>query len=260
MRRWAAPGVTWRAVRVWQRNLDSFRKYLLGSLAGSLGEPVLYLVAMGYGLGNFVGTIQGQSYAEYIAPGLVVSAAMWAATFEGTYGTYLRMIHQKTYDAILATPLTLDDVVAGDTLWAASKGATNGIIMLAVVSVCGLVRSAGGALLLLPLMVLASVLFACLAVLVAAVARNWEFFNYYITLVISPLFFFSGIFFPLSNFPAWVQTIAALSPLTHAVSLAQALARGTAPDHPAVSLLALVVPTAASFCAALVLIRRRLIK
>ena len=257
---WAAPAATWRAVRVWQRNLDSFRKFAWGSLAGSLGEPALYLLAMGYGLGSFVRPIEGQSYPEYLAPGLVISAAMWAATFEATYGTYLRMIHQKTYDAILATPLTLDDVVAGDTLWAASKGATNGIIMLAVVAGFGLVRSAGGALLLLPLMVLASVLFACLAVLVAAVARNWEFFNYYITLVISPLFFFSGIFFPLSNFPAWVQTIAALSPLTHAVSLAQALARGTAPDHPAVSLLALVVPTAASFCAALVLIRRRLIK
>ncbi len=260
MSRWATPGVTWRAVRVWQRNLDSFRKYLWGSLAGSLGEPVVDPIAMGYGLGNLVGAIQGQSYAEDIAPGLVVSAGMWAATFEGTYGTYLRMIHQKTYDAILATPLTLDDVVAGDALWAATKGATNGIIMLAVVAGFGLVRSAWGALLLLPLMVLASVLFACLAVLVAAVARNWEFFNYYITLVISPLFFFSGIFFPLSNFPPWVQRIGALSPLTHAVSIAQALARGMAPEHPILSLLALAIPTAASFSLALTLIRRRLIK
>ena len=260
MSHWAAPGVTWRAVRVWQRNLDSFRKFLIGSLAGSLGEPVLYLIAMGYGLGNFVGAIQGQSYAEYIAPGLVVSAAMWAATFEGTYGTYLRMIHQKTYDAILATPLTLDDVVAGDTLWAATKGMTNGIIMLAVVAGFGLFRSAWGALLLLPLMILASVLFACLAVLVAAVARNWEFFNYYITLVISPLFFFSGIFFPLSSFPTWVRDLGALSPLTHAVALDKAFARGTVPEHPVLSPLALLIPAAASFYLALALIRRRLIK
>ena len=259
MNPWAVPGATWRAVRVWQRNWDSFRKYVLGSLAGSLGEPVLYLIAMGYGLGNFVGPIGGLSYAEYIAPGLVVSAAMWAATFEGTYGTYLRMIHQKTYEAILATPLSLDDVVAGDTLWAATKGMANGIIMLAVVAAFGLVRSPW-AVLLLPLMALASLLFACLAVLVAALSRNWEFFNYYITLVISPLFFFSGIFFPLTNFPAWVRDIGFLSPLTHAVALAHALVRGVPPDHPVLGLLSLLVPTAASFYVALALIRRRLIK
>lgn len=260
MNAWAVPEVTYRALRVWQRNYDSFRKFLVGSLAGSLGEPVLYLIAMGYGLGNFVGSIQGQPYAEYIAPGLVISAAMWAATFEGTYGTYLRMIHQKTYDAILATPLTLDDVVAGDTLWAASKGVTNGIIMLVVVVGFGLVPSAGGALLLVPLMMLGSLLFACLAVLVAALSRNWEFFNYYITLVISPLFFFSGIFFPLSNFPGWVRVLGSLSPMTHAVSMAQALARGAAPDRPILGLLVLIVPALVSFALALGLIRRRLIK
>lgn len=259
MNAWAFPEATWRAVRVWQRNLDSFRKFVWGSLVGSLGEPALYLVAMGYGLGNFVRPIGGQSYAEYIAPGLIVSAAMWAATFEATYGCYLRMIHQKTYEAILATPLTLDDVVAGDALWAASKGMANGLIMLGVVAAFGLVRSAW-ALLLIPLMALTALLFACLGVLVAAVARNWEFFNYYITLVISPLFFFSGIFFPLSGFPQWVQTIGSLSPLTRAVSLAQALTRGSAPDHPLLGLLFLIVPTAASFYAALALIRRRLIK
>ncbi len=259
MNPWAAPQATRRAVRVWQRNWDSFRKYILGSLAGGLGEPVLYLVAMGYGLGAFVGPIAGMSYAEYIAPGLVVSAAMWAATFEGTYGTYLRMIHQKTYDAILATPLSLDDVVAGDALWAATKGMANGIIMLAVVAAFGLVRSPW-AVLLLPLMALASLLFACLAVLVAAVSRNWEFFNYYITLVISPLFFFSGIFFPLTNFPPWVRDIGSLSPLTHAVALAHAMARGAPPEHPMLALLFLLVPTAGSFYLGLALIRRRLIK
>jgi lipooligosaccharide transport system permease protein len=214
---------------------------------------------MGYGLGNFVRPIEGQSYAEYIAPGLVVSAAMWAATFEATYGTYLRMVHQKTYDAILATPLTLDDVVAGDALWAASKGMANGLIMLGVVAGFGLARSAW-ALLLIPLMALTALLFACLGILVAAVARNWEFFNYYITLVISPLFFFSGIFFPLSGFPHWVQAVGWLSPLTHAVSLAQALTRGAAPEHPLLGLAFLIVPTAASFYIALALIRRRLIK
>ena len=259
MNPWAFPEATWRAARVWQRNLDSFRKFVWGSLVGSLGEPALYLVAMGYGLGTFVRPIEGMSYAEYIAPGLVVSAAMWAATFEATYGCYLRMIHQKTYEAILATPLSLDDVVAGDALWAATKGLANGLIMLGVVSAFGLLHSAW-ALLLLPLMALTALLFACLGILVAAVARNWEFFNYYITLVISPMFFFSGIFFPLSGFPDWVRAVGWLSPLTHAVSLAQALTRGTAPDHPVMGLLALVAPTAASFYVALALIRRRLIK
>ncbi len=256
---WAAPQATWRAVRVWQRNWDSFRKYMVWSLAGSLGEPVLYLIAMGYGLGSFVGPIEGLPYPEYIAPGLVVSAAMWAATFEGTYGSYLRMIHQKTYDAILATPLSLDDVVAGDALWAASKGVVNGLIMLAVVAGFGLTRSAW-ALLLVPLTALTALFFACLGLLVAALANNWEFFNYYITLVISPLFFFSGIFFPLSHFPPWVRHIGSLSPLTHAVTLAQALVHGTPAAHPLVAVSFLLVPTAGTFYLALALIRRRLIK
>ena len=256
---WAAPAATWRAVRVWQRNLDSFRKFAWGSLAGSLGEPALYLLAMGYGLGSFVRPIEGQSYPEYLAPGLVISAAMWAATFEATYGTYLRMIHQKTYDAILATPLSLDDVVAGDALWATTKGVANGLIMLGVVGAFDLVRSPR-ALLLVPLLALTALLFACLGILVAALARHWEFFNYYITLVISPLFFFSGIFFPLTGFPDWVRTVGAFSPLTHGVSLAQALARGAPPARPLASTVFLVVLTAGSFYVGLALIRRRLIK
>jgi len=110
------PQVSWNCLRVWQRDRDAYMKYYKLSLLGSLGDPLLYLFAMGYGLGRFLEQMEGMSYMAFIAPGLVISSAMFSASFECTYSAFLRMIYMKTYDAILATPLTIEDVVAGDIL------------------------------------------------------------------------------------------------------------------------------------------------
>lgn len=245
--------------RVWQRNRDTYRKFVLSSLAGNLGEPLLYLLALGYGLGSYIGQVQGQSYLQYIAPGLLTSTAMFAASFEGTYGSFARMVHQKTYEAILATPLSLADVVLGDIAWGATKGLINGSGMLLLLFLFSLLPSPFA--LLLPLaLVLIGLLFAAFAVLATALARNYEFFNFYFTLFISPMFFFSGIFFPLDPFPSWVKAIAAFLPLTYAVDLSRALTMGKLSPHLLIDLLWLIVPALLAAWLAISLIRRRLIR
>lgn len=251
---------TWRAVRVWERNLTVFRKYSLPSLVGpSIGEPLLYLLGLGFGLGTLVGMVGGQRYVEFIAPGMVMSSAMFAAAYECTYGAYVRMIHQKTYEAIITTPLSLEDVVAGDILWGASKGIFNGTVMLAVVVLFGLTRSpwTAGVPVVIALLAL---LFASLSLVVAALARSFEFFNYYLTLVVTPMFLFCGVFFPLESLPRWAQALARFLPLTYAVRATRALMQGRPSPEALLPLLWLVPAILVAFLLAARLVRRRLIR
>jgi lipooligosaccharide transport system permease protein len=250
---------TWRAVRVWERNFAVFRKYSLPSLVGpSIGEPLLYLLGLGFGLGTLVGTVGGQRYVEFVAPGMVMSSAMFAAAYECTYGAYVRMIHQKTYEAILTTPLSLEDVVAGDVLWGASKGTFNGTVMLLVVGLFGLTHSPWT--LAVPLVIaLLALLFAGLSLVVAALAKSFEFFNYYLTLVVTPMFLFCGVFFPLQSLPRWVQTLAQFLPLTHAVQATRALMQGQPSAESLLPVLWLLPLALGAFVLAARLVRRRLI-
>jgi lipooligosaccharide transport system permease protein len=250
---------TWRAVRVWERNFAVFRKYSLPSLVGpSIGEPLLYLLGLGFGLGSLVGRVGGQRYVDFVAPGMVMSSAMFAAAYECTYGAYVRMIHQRTYEAIITTPLSLEDVVVGDILWGASKGAFNGTVMLLVVSLFGLAHSPWT--LVVPVVIaLLALLFAGLSLVVAALAKSFEFFNYYLSLVVTPMFLFCGVFFPLESLPRWVQTVATFLPLTHAVQATRALMQGRPSAWALLPLLWLLPPTLIAFVLAARLIRRRLI-
>jgi lipooligosaccharide transport system permease protein len=250
---------TWRAIRVWERNLTVFRKYSLPSLVGpSVGEPLLYLLGLGFGLGTLVGTIGGVRYVEFVAPGMVMSSTMFAAAYECTYGAYVRMIHQKTYEAVITTPLSLEDVVAGDILWGASKGLFNGSVMLLVVGLFGLAPSLWT--LTVPVIIaLLALLFACLSLVVAALARSFEFFNYYLTVIVTPMFLFCGVFFPLESLPTWARTLAGFLPLTYAVRATRALMRGGPSAEILLPLLWLVLPTLAAFFLAARLVRRRLI-
>ncbi len=213
------------SVRVWQRNFAVWRKRYAASLTGNLGEPILFLFAMGYGLGSMVAPIEGVSYIEFIAPGLVGSATMYGATFEGTFGTYTRMAVQRTYDAIRVTPISLDEVSAGDILWAATKGMIAGIVFLLVMFLFGLIKSWW--VLLLPLLMLVlSTGFAALAIIFSAKAPSYDFFSYYLTLIIAPMFLFCGIFFPLDNLPLVVRTLVWFTPLVHFVDVSRALVTG----------------------------------
>lgn len=246
------------AARVWRRDMESWRKYYKSSLVGSLGEPILSLIAIGYGLGQFV-ELPGVSYAAFLAPGILAGAAMNAASFEATFGSFTRMTEQKTYDAILATPIGIREIVAGDILWAASKATLSGTAVLLVGAVAGLVSSPW-ALLLPAVALLIGLVFGAMGVCVSAKAPAYDFFTYYFTLVITVMYLFSGVFFPIESLPAWVRTVAWMMPLTHAVALVRALVHGTLHAGLLLNGVTLVAMLLASYALAVRLVGRRLIR
>lgn len=222
-----------RAYRVWQRNFTVYTKRYKSSMVLNFVEPVLYLVALGFGLGAFVREINGVPYINYIAPGLIASSSMFAATFECTYGTYIRMTYQKTFDAILATPINIDDLVAGELLWGAAKGTFYGVIIMIVLSAFGLIDSPY-LFFAVPLVFISGLVFAEIAIIATSTVPGIDSFNYFNTLFMTPMFLFSGIFFPLDSLPPIVSKIAFFTPLYHLVNISRSFASGhlnaTVPD------------------------------
>lgn len=242
--------------RVWQRDFDVWKKRYMASLVGNLGEPILFLIAMGFGLGSIIIPMEGASYIEFIAPGLIGSAVMYGASFECTFGAYTRIVVQKTYDAIRVTPVSLEEITAGDILWGSTKGLIAGIIFLIVMFAFGLVKSWG--VLLIPVLIsILSISISSLAMFFTAKAPSYDFFAYYFTLIIAPMFLFSGIFFPLENFPAWIRVIAWFTPLTHFVDLARDLVLGGINWYIIVDLLWLVIFTLVILTLAIRGVRKR---
>ena len=253
------PKVGRRAFKVWQRNRDTWLKFYRASLVGNLAEPILFLLAFGLGLSQFIKEIEGMPYINFIAPGLMVAAAMNAATFECTFGAFTRMSAQKTYDAIISTPVNIEEVAAGEILWGASKGFLSAIIILLVLVPWGLANSPW--LLLAPaLFLLEGLMFASLSLLVTAFSPSYDYFSYYFSLVVSPMFFFSGVFFPLSSLPDWVGTVSWFMPLTHAVNISRGLATGTVSAQLLGDVGWMVVFTFIASWLAIKLIKRRLVK
>ncbi len=218
-----------RAFRVWQRHWMVYTKLYKSSIALNFAEPALYLVAMGFGLGAFVPPIHGQPYINYIAPGIIASSSVFAAVYECTYGTYIRMTFQKTFDAILATPVNLDDLILGEIIWGATKSIIFGATITIVVALFGLVHSPL-IILALPFVFLGGLVFAQLSVMFAAVVPGIDSFSYFYTLFMTPLFLFSGIFFPLDAMPPIVAKLAFFTPLYHLVNICRALSAGSCAD------------------------------
>ena len=210
---------------VWQRHWLVYTKLYKTSFALNFIEPALYLMAMGFGLGAFVQNIHGQSYIQFIAPGIVASSSVFAAVYECTYGTYIRMTFQKTFDAILATPVNLDDLVAGELMWGATKSVIFGITITIVIALFGLVDS-WRIVLAIPFIFLGGLIFAELSVLFCAIVPGIDSFSYFYTLFMTPLFLFSGIFFPLDAMPRMVSNLAFFSPLYHLVNICRSFSAG----------------------------------
>jgi len=253
------PRVGRRAIKVWQRNRDAWFKFYKASLVGNLGEPLLFLVAFGLGLSKFIGNVDGMPYINFIAPGLVVASVMNASSFECTFGSFTRMSSQKTYDAIMVTPVNIEEVAAGDILWGASKGFISAMIILPVLVAFGLMDSPW--LIVSPLLfLLEGLMFAAMALIVTSFTPSYDYYAYYFSLVVSPMFFFSGIFFPLSAMPAWVAKAAWFFPLTHAVNVARALSSGNVSASILWDILWMLVFTFAASWVAVNSIKRRLVK
>jgi lipooligosaccharide transport system permease protein len=250
---------THRALFVWRRNLESWKRFALSSFVANLGEPVFYLLAIGYGLGRFVTDIAGVPYAVFLAPGIIASSAMNSASFEATYGSFTRMTQQHTYVAILATPCAVADIVAGDVLWAATKSCISVCFVLAVTAAFGLVPSPL-ALVLVPTAFVLGLMFGGLGMVVTARAPSYDFFTYYFTLGISVMFLFSGVFFPIETLPGWAHSVAWMLPLTHAVRICRACAAGGPLEASLLGDFAwILVATALAFVVAERQVRRRLL-
>ena len=220
------PKLTYRVWAVWRRNFDVFMKTWHVNFLPSLIEPILYLLAFGFGIGTFVTEIEGISYMQWIAPGLVAITVMYGGFFECTYGSFVRMYFQRTFDAIIATPVNVEEVIAGELLWGATRATFNSAIVLAVVAAFGLISSPFF-LAMLPVAFFGGLLFAALGMCFTALAPNIDFFNYPTFLLITPMFLISNTFIPLASFPSQLQTIAlAVLPLTHVADLSRVLVVG----------------------------------
>lgn len=224
------------AFRVWQRNITIFRKYWKSALFPNFFEPLIYLAALGLGLGAFIkqGGINGQSYVQYIAPGLLASNAMFAASFESTFNTFVKLKIDRIYDAIITTPVNAEDVVVGEYLWAGTRAALYGTGFLAMLTLLGLIFrepliSSPWAIFIPPMLLLIGIMFSVMGTLFTSLIKRIDLYAYYFTLVVTPLFLFSGIFFPVSNFPAPVPQVAWFTPLYHAVNACRGLATGPSP-------------------------------
>lgn len=215
-----------RAFRVWQRHLKVYTKLYKSSIALNFIEPILYLTALGLGLGAYVQQINGVPYIKYIAPGIIASSAMFAAIYECTYGTYVRMTFQKTFDAILATPVNIDDLIAAEMMWGASKSLLYGSTIIIVISIFGFVDSPM-ILLALPFIFISGLIFAEISMIFVSLVPGIDSFNYFYTLFMTPMFLFSGIFFPVETLPKIVADIAFFTPLYHFVNICRSLSSGS---------------------------------
>lgn len=258
MSNWYLPKVRIGAVAIWQRNILVWRKLIIPAMLMNFGEPALYLLGLGYGLGFFIGEMSNMPYLTFLASGIVASSAMTTASFEGMYSVYTRMATQKTYEAIMATPLEIDDILAGEMLWCATKSVISSVSILIVATLLGVVES-WNAVWIIPVVFLTGLCFAGPAIMMTAFAANYDFFNYYFVLAVTPMFMLCGVFYPISTLPEALHSAVQFLPLTHAVALTRPLLSGQALSDIGLHLFALGLYAVVSFYFAVVLVRKRLL-
>ena len=254
------PQISWRWWPVFRRNLLVWRKLAVPSLVGNIAEPLITLVAFGYGLGALIGQVQlngsAVPYILFLASGSICMSAMNAASFEALYSAFSRMNVQRTWDGIMNAPVRLDDVVFAEMLWAAFKSLFTSAVILGVMLALGITHTPM-LILVLPLLGLVGIVFASIALIFNALAKGYDFFTYYFSLFLTPTMFLSGVFFPRDQLPGVMRTISDWLPLTAAVELIRPLFIGQWPDHGLRHLAVLVVYGLVAFWLALALTRRR---
>jgi lipooligosaccharide transport system permease protein len=257
---WRAPDLSMRWWPVFQRNLLVWRKLAVPSLLGNIAEPLMWLLAFGYGMGSLVGQVdlhgQRVPYILFLASGSICMSAMNAASFEALYSAFSRMHVQKTWDGIMNAPVTLDNVVLAEMLWAGFKSIFTVTAILVVMLVLGISHSPklGVAWVIL---LGAGLTFSCIALIFNALAHGYDFFTYYFTLFLTPMMFLSGVFFPRTQLPTPLRIASDWLPLTNAVELVRPLFMDQWPADPWRSLFVLAFYAVGAFWVALALTRRR---
>lgn len=217
------------AFHVWRRDLTVYRKTYKMNILPNFFEPIFYLLAMGVGLGAYVMRGPGDpSYLGFITPGLIVASAMNGASFETTYNVFVKMHFGRTYHAITSTPVNIEDAMLGEVLWAITRAMIYGVAFALVVMLFGLLP-VPRFLLLLPLLLLTSFVFAAVGLCFTSFIKVIDLYSFFYTIWLTPMFLFSGIFFPLDRLPQWVRLASWIFPLRHAVVLARAVVHGGVP-------------------------------
>ncbi len=262
---WRSPRVSLRFWPVFLRNLLVWRKLAIPSLVGNIAEPLIWLVAFGYGMGALVGQVNlpaadGSTvvvpYILFLASGSICMSAMNAATFEALYSAFSRMHVQKTWDGIMNAPVRLDDVLLAEMLWAAFKALFTATAILGVMLALGISHSPK-LLVAWPILLLVGITFSCIALIFNALAKGYDFFTYYFTLFLTPMMFLSGVFFPREQLPDLVLWLSNLLPLTHAILLVRPLFMDQWPTDVWLHLTVLCTFAVTAFWIALALTRRR---
>ncbi len=257
------PDLSIGAYRVWQRNRDVTFRLWRTEFIGITVEPFVVILALGLGLGQFVKLDSGEKYVAFLAPGLLAMFPMFAAVFECAWGSYVRLEMQHTYDAIIATPVSVDDVITGEILWGMTRSVLNAGYILAVAAALNpwlhMIESPW-ALAILPLAVVPGLLFSAISICFASVARAMSQFSYFFNLVINPMFWFGGAFFPFNELPQWARVLGWFIPLTHVVDVYRGFIRGELAWSMVGDMAWVAVATAVFYWLGLMGMRRRLIQ
>jgi lipooligosaccharide transport system permease protein len=245
-----------RWTAVWLRNFLVWRKLFAAAVLSNLADPLIMLFGLGYGLGALLPSVEGMSYIAFFAAGQLCTATMFTASFESMFSGFSRMHGQKTWDAILHAPITIDDVVAGEIVWAASKAWLTGSTILGVVLVFGL-ASSPWVLLALPAAFMVGLAFSAIGLIMCVLAKGWDFFSYYMTLIMTPMMMISGVFFPAEQLPAPLLVVAKALPLHHGVQIVRPLIAGGPPPDLLLHVTVLVGYAAAGYALAIYFARKR---
>lgn len=248
-----------RFIHILQRNYLVWRKLLGSALVGHLADPLIWLVGLGFGLGSLLPRLDGLSYLEFLGSGMLCYSVMNSASFEALYSAFTRLKIQRTWEGILHAPMTVTDIVVGEWIWAALKGALSGTAILIVMTALGLIDSPQ-AIWMIPVVVLVGLAFSGIALVVTALAKAYDLFTYYFSLFIMPMMLVSGVFFPADQLPDAVRLVGQFLPLAHATALARGLAVGAPLDNVWLHLFVIALYAGAAFALANHLIRKRLLK
>ncbi|MBN1124133.1 MAG: ABC transporter permease [Sedimentisphaerales bacterium] len=213
----------WRRLySVWFRHVRVYTRHLISNGFPPFLEPLIFLGGIGLGLGDYIGRMDNMAYIEYLATGLLCTAAMWTAAFECSYGTFIRLEFEKVYDGMLAAPITAENLIVGEILWAGTKGVFFSFAVLCVLSLFRIIHLPHA--LIAPFVgFLTGTMFGALSLLITSYVKTINHFNFYMTGLLSPMFFFCGVVFPISKLPPQVYPIAQILPLTHSVRILRAV-------------------------------------
>jgi lipooligosaccharide transport system permease protein len=259
----AASNFSMRFLRVWHRNVIVYRRIWKVNFLVPLFEPAFYIMAFSLGFRGMIGDVSYAgtvlSYTEFIAPALIATSVMWNAFFETTYSSFVRMYYQKTFDAILATPLSIEEIIVAEIAWSATKAAAAAFLMILVLMLFGYIAFPLG-LIGVFWAFLGGLAFGAIGMYFTGLVPTIDLFNLPIFLFITPMFLFSGTFFPVSGLPGWAQGASRAFPLYHLVELMRLVSMGRIETAPLFSVAYMIVFFLLFLFLSLRSMRKRLIK